>query len=108
MKRWIVGAFLAVLLLSVVALFGALWMTRHGPKLTIASWAGQYGHAQASALLVPFADRSGVDVRLAEYDGGTADLARQVATKNYAWDVVDLELPDAVAACRQRCRRRGR
>jgi len=24
-----------------------------------------------------------------------------VATKDYAWDVVDLELPDAVAACRQ-------
>ena len=101
MKRWIVGILLVVLLLCIVVLFGALWMTRHGPKLTVASWPGQYGHAQASALLRPFAERSGVDVRLAEYDGGTAELARQVATKDYAWDVVDLELPDAVAACHQ-------
>ena len=101
MKRWIVGVLPAVLLLSVVVLFGTLWMTRHGPKLTVASWAGQYGHAQASALLVPFASRSGIDVRLAIYDGGTVELARQVATGQYAWDIVDLELPDAVAACHQ-------
>jgi putative spermidine/putrescine transport system substrate-binding protein len=101
MKRWVVAVLLAVLLLSVVVLFGTLWITRHGPKLTVASWAGQYGHAQTSALLVPFASRSGIDVRLAEYDGGTAELGRQVATGRYAWDVVDLELPDAVAACRQ-------
>ncbi|HEY0281674.1 MAG TPA: extracellular solute-binding protein [Rhizomicrobium sp.] len=101
MKRWIVVVLLAVLLLSVVVLFGYLWITHRGPKLTVASWAGQYGHAQASALLVPFARRSGADVRLAEYDGGTADLAHQVTTGQYAWDVVDLELPDAVAACHQ-------
>ena len=101
MKRWIVGVLAAVLLLCAVALFGTLWMTRHGPKLTVTSWAGQYGHAQASALLIPFANRSGIDVRLAVYDGGTAELARQVAAGQYAWDVVDLELPDAVAACRQ-------
>ena len=101
MKRWIVAVLLAVLLFSVVALFGYLWMTRQGPKLTVASWAGQYGRAQFSALLRPFAERSGVDVRLAEYDGGIAELTHQVATKNYVWDVVDLELPDAVAACRQ-------
>ena len=101
MKRWIVAVLLAALLISVVVLFGTLWMTRHGPRLTVATWAGQYGHAQASALFVPFANRSGIDVRLADYDGGTAELARQVATGRYAWDVVDLELPDAVSACRQ-------
>ncbi len=101
MKRWMVGVLLAVLLLGAVMLFGALWMTRHGPKLTVASWAGQYGHAQASALLVPFADRSGIDVLRADNDVGTAELSRQVATRSYTWDVVDLELPDAVAACHQ-------
>jgi putative spermidine/putrescine transport system substrate-binding protein len=101
MKRWIAGVLIATLVLSVVVLFGYMWLTRHGPRLTVVTWAGQYGHAQASALLVPFARRSGVDVRIAEYDGGTAELARQVAANEYAWDVVDLELPDAVAACRQ-------
>jgi putative spermidine/putrescine transport system substrate-binding protein len=101
MKRWIVRVLFAVLLLCVVVLFGLMWLTHRGPKLTVATWAGQYGHAQASALLIPFADRSGIDVLRTEYDGGTAELARQVATKTYAWDVVDLELPDAVAACHQ-------
>ena len=101
MRRWIAGVLVAAPFLSVVVLFGYMWGTHHGPKLTVVSWAGQYGHAQASALLVPFAGRSGADVRLAEYDGGTAELARQVASKDYGWDVVDLELPDAVAACRQ-------
>jgi putative spermidine/putrescine transport system substrate-binding protein len=101
MKRWIVWLLLGVLLLGVVLLFGALWVTQRGPKLTVATWPGEYGHAQASALLLPFAVRSGIDVRRADHDSGTAELARQVATRQYAWDVVDLELPDAVAACHQ-------
>ncbi|MDE2267146.1 MAG: extracellular solute-binding protein [Alphaproteobacteria bacterium] len=101
MKRWITVAGAVAYVVVVVLLFGYLWMTNKSPKLTIVSWPGQYGHAQASALLRPFADRSGADVRIAEYDGGTAELARQVAAKKYSWDVIDLELPDAVAACDQ-------
>jgi spermidine/putrescine-binding protein len=101
MKRWIVGAFPPRFCSAPSCCSAPCGQQRHGPKLTVATWAGQYGHAQASALLLPFANRSGIDVRLAIYDGGTAELARQVATKQYAWDVVDLELPDAVAACRQ-------
>jgi len=101
MKRGIIAAGVGAYVVVLAGLFGYLWMTRTGPKLTVATWAGSYGHAQASALLRPFADASGADVRIADYDGGTADLARQVAVKSYAWDVIDLELPDAVAACRQ-------
>ena len=99
MKRWVVWVLLVVVLLGVVLLFGTLWVTQRGPKLTVATWPGEYGHAQASALLLPFAVRSGIDVIRADHDAGTAELARQVATHQYAWDVVDLELPDAVAAC---------
>lgn len=101
MKRWIVWLLLGVLLLGVVLMFGALWVTQRGPKLAVATWPGEYGHAQASALLLPFAVRSGIDVIRADHDAGTAELARQVATRQYVWDVVDLELPDAVAACHQ-------
>ncbi|MDE2494234.1 MAG: extracellular solute-binding protein [Alphaproteobacteria bacterium] len=99
MKRWVVALGVVAYVVVIVALFGYLWMTNKSPKLTVVSWPGQYGHAQASALLRPFADRSGVDVRIAEYDGGTAELARQVAAKKYSWDVIDMELPDAVTAC---------
>jgi putative spermidine/putrescine transport system substrate-binding protein len=100
MKRWlgITGIAAAGIFLAGAAFY--LSATRHAPVLTLASWAGPYGHAQASALLRPFAERSGVDVRIADYDGGTSDIARQVAAKTYNWDVIDLELPDAVDACR--------
>ncbi|MDE2183353.1 MAG: ABC transporter substrate-binding protein [Alphaproteobacteria bacterium] len=99
MKRNTMVAAAAVVLVLVVALFGYLWLTRRGPVLTVATWPGTYQRAQTSALLIPFARRTGADVRIAEYDGGTAELARQVQAHKYAWDVMDLELPDAVAAC---------
>ena len=101
MKRWIKAVAIAAGILFLIVLFGTLWMTHRGPKLTLATWPGPYSHAQMSALLLPFGDRSGVDVRIAEFDGGTDELARQVASKTYAWDAVDMELPDAVAACHQ-------
>lgn len=74
--------------------------SRKAPVLTAVTWPGAYGQAQASGLFLPFAERTRVDLRIAQYDGGLAELRRQVATKRYGWDVVDLELPDAVAACR--------
>lgn len=101
MKRWVSVAAVAAASTAVVLLFGYLWMTKHGPELTVATWSGQYGHAQATAQLLPFERASGVNVRIAFYDGGITDLARQVAAKRYDWDVVDLEMPDAVAACRR-------
>jgi len=101
MKRWIKVVVIAAGFLLLVVLFGYFWMTHRGPKLTLATWPGPYSHAQMSALLLPFGDRSGVDARIKEFDGGTDELARQVASKTYIWDVVDMELPDAVAACHQ-------
>lgn len=101
MKRWIVIAGIAACAVLLAGAAFYLSATRRAPVLTLATWAGPYGHAQADALLSPFAERSGVDARLAEYDGGTADLARQVSAHSYSWDVIDLELPDAVDACAQ-------
>lgn len=80
----------------------AFFTVRNRParELTVASWAGPYGHAQMSAQITPFARRSGADVRIALYDGGTEELAQMVKSGQYKWDVIDMELPDAVAACR--------
>lgn len=99
MKRWIYGIGLVALPIFVLGFLGTLWLSHSQPALTVVTWPGSYSHAQASALLVPFANDSGVNVRIAQYDGGTAEIARQVQTGNYAWDVIDMELPDAVAAC---------
>jgi len=101
MKRWILGFFLVAAFASLAGLFGYLALTRTGPVLTIATWAGPYGHAQASALMRPFGNRSGADLRVAITDGGTVDLARVAASKHFDFDVIDMELPDAVAACHQ-------
>lgn len=99
MKKWIVVAGTIALFAMLVLLFAWLYLTRTRPTLTVVTWPESYGRAQATAQILPFGKSSGIDVRLAIYDGGTDELARQVARKRYSWDVIDLELPDAVAAC---------
>jgi putative spermidine/putrescine transport system substrate-binding protein len=99
MKKWTLIAVLTVLLLVVVGALGTLWMTRHAPVLTVVTWEGTYGRAQITGQILPFARTSRTDVVFKVYDGGTKELANEVATSQYGWNVIDLELPDAVAAC---------
>ena len=101
MKKWTLIAVPAALLLVIVAGLGYLWMTRHPPVLTVVTWEGTYGRAQITGQILPFARTSRTDVLFKVYDGGTKELANEVATRQYGWDVIDLELPDAVAACSQ-------
>src|ERR1700744_6181871 len=68
------------------------WITRPLPILTVTSWAGAYGRAQAAAQMRPYAAAHHVDVHLAQWDGELAGLKG---------DVVDFELPGAVDACRR-------
>lgn len=92
---WITGV------LIVIAAGALWWLSRTAPVLTVATWAGVYGRAQASAMFVPYTSQAWVDVRIAQYDGGLEGLRGQVGAHRYDWDVVDLELPDAVAACKE-------
>ena len=92
---------LPLLLALVLAAAALWWSSRPLPILTVITWPGAYGRAQASAQMHPFGAAAHVDVRPAQYDGGLDELARAVATKTYAGDVIDMELPDAVKACRQ-------
>ena len=91
--------FLSALIVVGVLVLLVWWWTRPLPTLTVATWAGTYARAQANALFRPYSEQNRVDVRLAEYDGGTAELRSQVAANKYDWDVIDLELDDAVSAC---------
>jgi putative spermidine/putrescine transport system substrate-binding protein len=101
MKRrtWIIVLVLA--LVTLAALFYFVFL-RKAPSLTAVTWSGPYGRAQASALFLPYSQKTGIDVHIAQYDGGLDELRKQVASNHYDWDVVDLELPDAIAACRER------
>ncbi|HVV66092.1 MAG TPA: extracellular solute-binding protein [Rhizomicrobium sp.] len=99
MRRWFAVVF--VLALAVAAAFILLVMSRRPPTLSVVTWAGAYGRAQSSALFIPYQARSGADLHIAEYDGGLRELRNAVSRGRYPFDAIDLELPDAVAACRQ-------
>jgi putative spermidine/putrescine transport system substrate-binding protein len=98
MKKWVVTLAVAGVVVA-VGVAGLFWFTRPKPELTIATWEGSYGHAQASAQIMPYGAAHRVNAKFALYDGGTKALAGQVASHRYDWDAVDMELPDAVAAC---------
>lgn len=92
---------LTALAALVLVLAGAyFWLTRTLPVLTVATWSGAYGRAQANAMFRPYGDAKSYDVRLALYDGGITELQQMVGNGRYDWDVMDFELPDAIAACR--------
>ncbi|WP_223569642.1 ABC transporter substrate-binding protein [Pseudomonas sp. BF-R-26] len=68
-------------------------------NLTIVTYGGSLAAAQTKAAIKPFSEKTGVKTTLEDYSGGIAQLKAQVDTKNVTWDVVDMELPDAVRAC---------
>ena len=92
---------LITLVLALAGALGLYWYTRPLPVLTVTSWAGTYGRAQAAAQMRPYAADNHVDVHLAEWDGDLAELSLAVTSHAYNGDVIDFELPKAIAACRQ-------
>lgn len=85
-----------------IALIAALWwFSRPLPILTVTTWAGPYGRAQASAQMRPYAAEKSVDVRIAQWDGDLAEVERAVEKKQFKGDVIDFELPKAVDACKR-------
>jgi putative spermidine/putrescine transport system substrate-binding protein len=89
MLRRVLLAALLVLLAGAVALY---WYMRPLPILTVTSWPGAYGRAQAAAQMRPYAASHRVDVHIAEWEGELSDLKG---------DVIDFELPKAVEACQR-------
>jgi putative spermidine/putrescine transport system substrate-binding protein len=94
--------FLFPLALLLIALIGLLYFqTRPAPVLTVMTWPGAYGRAQSSAQMRPYGAEKNIDVRPALWDGDLADIAAMVKKHQFKADVIDLELPVAVEACRQ-------
>lgn len=83
---------LTLLMVILAAAAAFAWYMRPKPVLTVTSWAGNYGRAQASAQMRPFASDNRVDVHLAQWEGKLSDLKG---------DVIDFELPVAVEACQR-------
>jgi putative spermidine/putrescine transport system substrate-binding protein len=68
-------------------------------SLTMVSWGGSYSRACEKAYYRPFTEETGIQVREEDYNGGLAQIRAQVETGNVYWDVVDMDMADAVRAC---------
>jgi putative spermidine/putrescine transport system substrate-binding protein len=68
-------------------------------QLVVASFGGAYTASQSKAFIEPYTAEKGTKVLTADYNGGLAELRSQVQSGNGAWDVIDLELQDALRAC---------
>jgi putative spermidine/putrescine transport system substrate-binding protein len=84
---------LAILLIAAVA--ALYWFSRPPPVLTVATWTGAYGRAQASAQIRPYGAEKSVDVRHTPWDG----KRKALGARAFKSDVISLKLPRAVEDC---------
>ena len=91
--------------LSAAAIIGAMAVTirlaeaAEDKSLTVVSWGGAYTKSQVEAYHKPFTAETGIAVVNADYNGGIAEVKAQVESGNVVWDVVDMEVGDALRAC---------
>jgi putative spermidine/putrescine transport system substrate-binding protein len=67
--------------------------------ITLASFGGAYGDSQKKAYTEPFHELTGTQVSLTEYNGGLGEIRAQVEAQDVTWDIVDVEMQDAVRGC---------
>ena len=97
MRRYAISFAAAVLLGS-----AGCWISDGDPKeLTAVSWGGFYTEASVHAYYRPFEENTGFSVRQVRYSGGLEEIREQVTSGDVEWDVVDLEIFDAVRGCEE-------
>ena len=67
--------------------------------LTVVSWGGAYAKSQIEAYHKPWSAKTGDTINSEDYNGGLAEVRAQVEAGNVTWDLVDVELSDAVRGC---------
>lgn len=70
-------------------------------ELTIVNFGGAQARSHMLALVLPYEQREGISVDMAEYNGGIDDLRSQVEAANVRWDAVDMEYSDLIRACEE-------
>ncbi len=68
-------------------------------QITVVSWGGAYTKSQVEAYHKPWIAKTGNKIVSEDYNGGLAEIKAQVEAGNVTWDIVDVELSDAVRAC---------
>jgi len=89
----------SLLLTSIAAagLFAA--STAFAGNLTVVSWGGGYTKSQVEAYHKPWEAQGGKKINSEDYNGGLAEVKAQVESGKVVWDLVDVELSDAVRGC---------
>lgn len=67
--------------------------------ITVVSWGGSYTKSQVEAYHKPWIEKTGNEIKSEDYNGGIAEIKAQVEAGNVSWDLVDVELSDAVRGC---------
>ena len=67
--------------------------------ITVVSWGGAYTKSQVEAYHKPWVAETGNSIKSEDYNGGIAEIKAQVEAGNVSWDIVDVELSDAIRAC---------
>lgn len=93
MKHWMKGTILA----SGIAL--TMGGAASAAELTIVSWGGAYTKSQIKAYHEPYTAMTGTKIKSEDYSGGLAEVKAQVEAGNVTWDLVDVELSDAIRGC---------
>jgi putative spermidine/putrescine transport system substrate-binding protein len=104
LRRWIIAGFSIVgaivgVLVVVIGTLIAFPDLLAKENLTVVSWGDSYQQAQTVALFHPFVDRTDIDLDATIYGGGLDEIRAQVVSGVVEWDVVDLDITDAVNAC---------
>ena len=73
--------------------------TAFANDLTVVSWGGAYTMSQVEAYHKPWMAKTGKTIVSEDYSGGIAEIKAQVESGNVTWDIVDVELSDALRAC---------
>ena len=81
------------------ALFAAACGTDSSRSVTAVSWGGSYGRAVNEGVNIPFTEETGINIKAEDYNGGLAQIRAQVEIGEIHWDVVDLEMAEAVRGC---------
>ena len=88
------------LLFSTIAVAGILSASASfAGNMTVVSWGGGYTKSQVEAYHKPWMAQGGKKINSEDYNGGLAEVKAQVESGNVTWDLVDVELSDAVRGC---------
>ena len=87
------------LLIAALAAIGLSTAAQAADTITVVSWGGSYTTSQVEAYHKPWIAKTGNQINSEDYNGGLAEIRAQVEAGNVTWDLVDVELADAVRGC---------